>query len=158
MSNENIRELRRGCAPVVLGYILVLTIIGLLLLSGCKPQKIVERIEIPVVTTQEHTIEKVRVEHSHDTMLRRDSIYHFVKGDTVLIEKWHYIQNKTSTARVDTAFQSDSIEVPVVKTHTVHDIQEVEKPLQWWQKTLMFCGATAMAALLLFVIFKFRRK
>lgn len=147
-----------GCGTVACGFLLGSLICLLITLSSCKPQKVVERIEIPVVTTQEHTIEKVRVEHSRDTMQQRDSIYHFVKGDTVLIERWHYLKNTASTSHVDTVFQTDSIEVPVVKTHTVHDIQEVEKPLAWWQKTLMFCGGTSVAAILLFVVLRFRRR
>lgn len=115
-------------------------------LCGCKSQKEVqvERVVVPVPIVQEHTIESVKIDHVRDTLVQRDSVYHYVKGDTVLVEKWHWLQGSTNTVRVDTLIKYDSIEVPVEvvreKTRTVTKIKEVEKPLKWWQQALMWMG------------------
>ena len=131
---------------------------------GCKPQKevVTEYVEQPVVVTQEHHTENVRVDIVRDTILQRDSIiyrdsiYHFVKGDTVIIERWHYTTdnhhyyNNNVATKVDTLVKVDSVQVPVetIKTKEVTKIQEVNR-LKWWQKTLMGIGGLAMIALCL---------
>lgn len=140
-----------GCAPIAAGFILAVLMCLLITMCGCKAQKEiqVERVEVPVVVTQEHTIESVRVDHVRDTLIQRDSVFHFVKGDTVLIEKWHYLQGSTNVVRVDTLIKTDSVQVPVevVREKVVTQVEEVEKQLTWWQKTKMGLG-TAFIALL----------
>jgi hypothetical protein len=135
----------KGCAPILAGFMLAVLFCLLLSLCGCKTQKVVERVEVPVPIVQEHTIESVKIDHVRDTLIQRDSIFHYVKGDTVLIEKWHYLQGSSNVVRVDTLIKTDSVEVPVevvtVKT------EQVEKPLTWWQKTKMGLG-TALLVLL----------
>lgn len=133
-----------GCAPIATGFFLALLACALISLSSCKPTKEVqvERVEVPVVVTQEHTVESVKIDHVRDTLIQRDSVFHYVKGDTVLIEKWHYLQGSINVVRVDTLIKTDSVEVPVevVRENTVTQINEVEKPLRWWQQALMWMG------------------
>ena len=133
-----------GCAPIATGFFLALLACALISLSSCKPTKEVqvERVEVPVVVTQEHTVERVKIDHVRDTLIQRDSVFHYVKGDTVLIEKWHYLQGSINVVRVDTLIKTDSVEVPVevVRENTVTQINEVEKPLRWWQQALMWMG------------------
>ena len=122
----------------------------------------VERVEVPVVVRQEHTIESVKIDHVRDTLVQRDSIFHYVKGDTVLIEKWHWLQGSTNAVRVDTLIKWDSIEVPVEvvreKTRTVTKIKEVEKPLMWWQRLLMGIGGLALIAVCIMVAYKMGKR
>ena len=93
----------------------ILPILYLVLLCGCHGTKTLsERVEVPVVVTQEHTIESMRIDHVRDTLVQRDSIYHYVQGDTVRIERWHYLQGTTNVVRVDTVQVTDSVQVPVV--------------------------------------------
>ena len=96
------------------GFLLGLLACLVITLCGCKTQKEVqvERVEVPVPIVQEHTIESVKIDHVRDTLVQRDSIFHYVKGDTVLIEKWHWLQGSTNAVRVDTLIKWDSIEVP----------------------------------------------
>ena len=133
-----------GCAPIATGFFLALLACALISLSSCKPTKEVqvERVEVPVVVTQEHTVESVKIDQVRDTLIQRDSVFHYVKGDTVLIEKWHYLQGSINVVRVDTLIKTDSVEVPVdvVRENTVTQINEVEKPLRWWQQALMWMG------------------
>lgn len=159
MNRHNIiKEFFKGCAPIAMGFLLGGIACFLITLAGCKAQHTVERIEVPVVTTQEHTIESVRIDHVRDTLLQRDSIYHFVQGDTVRIEKWHYIQNTAQVLRVDTVFKTDSVQVPVTTEIATTQIKEVPHPLSWWQKTLMGAGGLAMISLLLLIAYKFRKR
>lgn len=145
-----------GCAPIATGFFLALLACALISLCSCKPTKEVqvERVEVPVVVTQEHSTESTKIDivrdtiRQRDSVIYRDSVYHLVKGDTVIIERWHYTTNhhhyeaSNAAARVDTLIKVDSIQVPVevVREKVVTKIEEVEKPLKWWQKALMWMG------------------
>lgn len=130
-------------------------------LVGCKAQKEIqiERVEVPVPIVQEHTIESVKIDHIRDTLIQRDSVFHYIKGDTVLIEKWHYLQGSTNVVRVDTLVKIDSVQVPVevVRESVKTEIKEVNK-LTWAQKTLMGFGGFAILAGAIFIAYKIRRK
>lgn len=129
------------------------------LLCGCHGTKtLTERVEVPVVVTQEHTIESVRIDHVRDTLVQRDSIYHYVQGDTVRIERWHYLQGTTNVVRVDTVHVTDSVQVPVFTTQTREREVEVPRHLSWAQKTLMIFGGVSMIAVLLLIAYKTRKR
>ena len=100
--------------------------------------------------------DSVRIDHVRDTLVQRDSIYHYVQGDTVRIERWHYLQGTTNVVRVDTVHVTDSVQVPV--TQTIEKEVEVPRPLSWAQKTLMIFGGVSMIALLLLIAFKTRMR
>lgn len=129
------------------------------LICGCKGTKtITERVEVPVVVTQEHHTESVKIDHVRDTLIQRDSVYHYIQGDTVRIERWHYVQGTTNVVRVDTVHKTDSVQVPVVTTQTIEKRVEVPRPLSWWQKTLMIIGGSSLIALLLWIVYKTRKR
>lgn len=129
------------------------------LMIGCKGTKtITERVEVPVVVTQEHHTESVKIDHVRDTLIQRDLVYHYIQGDTVRIERWHYVQGTTNVVRVDTVHKTDSVQVPVVTTQTIEKRVEVPRPLSWWQKTLMIIGGSSLIALLLWIVYKTRKQ
>lgn len=140
-------------------FYLFLILCLVLTLDGCRGTKtITERVEVPVVVTQEHHTESVKVDHVRDTLIQRDSVYYYVKGDTVRIEKWHYLQGTTNVVRVDTLIKVDSVQVPVVTERVVTQIEKVEKPLKWWQKGLMWAGGIGIILLVFFITVKIRTK
>ena len=140
-------------------FYLFLILCLVLLLDGCRGTKtITERVEVPVVVTQEHHTESVKIDHVRDTVFQRDSVYYYVKGDTVRIEKWHYLQGTTNVVRVDTLIKVDSVQVPVVTERVVTQIEKVEKPLKWWQKGLMWAGGIGIILLVFFITVKIRTK
>lgn len=147
----------RGCCGLAAGFAVALLACLVISLCSCKAQKVVERVEVPVVVTQEHTIESVKVDHVRDTLIQRDSVYHYIKGDTVLIERWHYIQGSTKAVRVDTLIKVDSVEVPVTTTKVVTKTEQVEKPLHWWQRGLMLVGGLALIVGALWVAIRARK-
>ena len=142
-------------------FYLFLIICLVLTLDGCRGTKtITERVEVPVVVTQEHHTESVKIDHVRDTVFQRDSVYYYVKGDTVRIEKWHYLQGTTNVVRVDTLHVYDSVPYPVrvdVEKFITNTV-EVEKPLRWWQKGLMWAGGIGILLLVFFITVKIRTK
>lgn len=152
----------KGCSELLVAFALGLLICLIIsVCAGCKPQKElqVERVEVPVVVTQEHTIESVKIDHVRDTLIQRDSVYHYIKGDTIVIERWHHTQGTTTTTRVDTLHIYDSIPYPVETTHEtiVTKIQEVNV-LKWWQKALMVCGGIALVVFGFLIAYKIGKK
>lgn len=152
----------KGCSELIVAFALGLLIcLVISLCASCKPQKElqIERVEVPVVVTQEHTIESVKIDHIRDTLIQRDSVYHYIKGDTIVIERWHHTQGTTTTTRVDTLHIYDSVPYPVETTHEtiVTKIQEVNV-LKWWQKALMFCGGIALVVFGFLIAYKIGKK
>ena len=124
------------------GKVLLAICIGLWvcwLLSGCSP-RIVE-VEKPVIVEQTHT--QTHTDIVRDTLVWRDSIYHFVKGDTVVIERWHH------TERIERVGISDTLRDTIPKVVTVTETRIVEKNvLRWWQKVLMWAGIVGIVGVL----------
>lgn len=148
-----------GCSELLVGFALVIIVI--ISFCACKPQKelVTEKVEVPVVVTQEHTIESVRLDHVRDTLIQRDSIYHYVQGDTTIIERWHHTQGVTNIYKVDTLHVYDSVPYPVevVREKVVTKVEEVNV-LRWWQKLLMGAGGLALIALGLFSAYKIGKR
>lgn len=152
----------QGCGSSCLGLVLGCLVCFLLclLLGGCKGSQelVTERVEVPVVVTQEHHTESVRVDIVRDTIHQRDSIYHYIKGDTTIIERWHYYTNNNLQTRVDTLLKIDSVQVPVITERVVTKVQQVEKPLRWWQKAFIALGGLCLILLSLFIAYKVGQK
>lgn len=143
-----------GCLSSSVGMILALLMCLILsiLLAGCRGKELVtERVEVPVVVTQEHHTESIKLDIIRDTLIQRDSVYHYIKGDTTIIEKWHYLQGTTNVARVDTLHIYDSVPYPVTNEKIVTKVEQVEKPLHWWQKLFIGIGGVSLIVLLLMV-------
>lgn len=132
------------CLGWVIGGLLLLAIS----LCSCRTREVVR--EVPVVV--EHTTERVRTDVVRDTIHWRDSVYHLVMGDTVIIERWH------TRERVELRATSDTVRdtVPVVTEVKVTEVKEVNV-LRWWQTMLMWLGALGAAAVGVKLIFKMRR-
>lgn len=148
-----------GCSELMLAVVLV--IVACVCLCSCKPVKEVqvERVEVPVVVTQEHTIESVKIDHIRDTLIQRDSIYHYIKGDTTIIERWHHTQGQSIVTRVDTLHIYDSVPYPVTTTQ-IKEVTKVEEVnvLRLWQKLLMGIGGIALVVLALLGAYKIGKK
>ncbi len=143
-----------GCAQVAAGVALGLLACLVITLCSCRAQ--VERVEVPVVATQEHHTESVRIDHVRDTVTQRDSVYYYIKGDTTIIERWHTLQGKTVALRVDTLRMVDSIPYPVT-TERVRTV-EVAKPLHWWQRALIGLGLFSLMAGVLWGAWRVRKR
>ena len=148
-----------GCSESFFGVLIGLIACLLISLCSCKAGKtITEYVEKPVIVTQEHHTENVRVDIIRDTLIQRDSVYHYIKGDTTIIERWHYLQGSTQYVYKDTLRVRDSIPYPVVTERVVTQTKEVAKPLNWMQKTLIYVGALSLVVLCLWLVYKFGKR
>ena len=152
----------KGCSELIVAFALGLLIcLVISLCASCKPQKElqIERVEVPVVVTQEHTIESVKIDHIRDTLIQRDSIYHYIKGDTTIIERWHHTQGQSIITRVDTLHIYDSVPYPVTTTQ-IKEVTKVEEVnvLRWWQKLLMGIGGLSLVVFALLGAYKIGKK
>ena len=89
---------------------------------------------IPVI--EQHTDTVIQTKVLHDSIYINDSTVIIEKGDTVTVERWHtkYVLRELH----DTTYISKTDTIPA--PYPVETIKEVEKPLAWWQKTLMWMG------------------
>ena len=131
--------------------VLVAIVLGMVvcwLIGGCSPR--VVEVERPVVVEQTRT--QTHTDIVRDTLIWRDSVYHYVQGDTVRIERWHHVANVSKMIVTDTI--RDTIPRIVTVKETV--VQEVNR-LHWWQKVLMWAGGIGIAVTALLVAARIKR-
>ena len=132
---QDLKNVLRVLVAIVLGMVVCW------LIGGCSPR--VVEVERPVIVEQTHT--QTHTDIVRDTLIWRDSVYHYVQGDTVRIERWHHVANVSKMIVADTI--RDTIPRIVTVKETV--VQEVNR-LHWWQKVLMTVGIIGIIALLLY--------
>lgn len=82
----------------------------------------------------------------HDSIFKQDSVLVYIKGDTVIKERWHNL----TTSRWKTTTKTDTIVVDIYKfvNDTVrvkyyvnrYKTKYVEKPVSTWKKIRLFIG------------------
>lgn len=107
-------------------------LMGLMGLVGCKATKVIEQVPVYVHDTAYQTKEV------HDSVFVEKEKIVETKGDTVYETKT--ITKTKTVTRTDTAYKV--IERPITVTQT--ETAEVEKPLRWWQKGLMWMGLVGL--------------
>ena len=94
----------------------------------------------------------------HDSVFRQDSVLVYIKGDTVIKERWHNL----TTTRWKTTTKTDTIVCDIYKfvTDTVkvkyfvnrYKTKEVEKPASTWHKIRLFAGDCVLLFLALIAV------
>lgn len=82
----------------------------------------------------------------HDSVFKQDSVLVYIKGDTVIKERWHNLTTtkwktttKTDTIVGDTyVFVTDTLKVKYYVNR--YKTKEVEKPVSTWHKIRLFTG------------------
>ena len=95
---------------------------------------------VPVETVKTDSVYVNKVQR--DSIRLQDSIFVFVKGDTVRIEKYKYLYRDRVVVDTVRLVERDSVQVPV----------PVEKPLTRWQQWKIELGGFAMAAIAIAVL------
>ena len=93
-----------------------------------------------------------------DSVFRQDSVLVYIKGDTVIKERWHNL----TTTRWKTTTKTDTIVCDIYKfvTDTVkvkyfvnrYKTKEVEKPASTWHKIRLFAGDCVLLFLALIAV------
>ena len=122
---------------IPLGIVFAVMFLALLMCS-CKTVEYV-----PVIQHETHHDSIYFTKVQKDSVWLHDSILIKDRGDTVLVEKWHtkYVEKQVH----DTTYiaKIDSIPAP-------YPVKEyVEKPLKWWQKSLIWTGILALMVVIL---------
>lgn len=111
-------------------------LMGLMGLASCKATKVIEQVPVYVHDTTA-TVKEV---HDSTFVDRWHTVYQ--KGDTVFVrDSFAVIQYRLIT---DTAYKLVERPVTVTRIETV----EVEKPLRWWQKGLVWMGVIGLLGLM----------
>ena len=106
-----------------------------LMIVSCRSVKYV-----PVETVKTDSVYVNKVQR--DSIRLQDSIFVFVKGDTVRIEKYKYLYRDRVVVDTVRLVERDSVQVPV----------PVEKELSRWQRWKLDLGGFAMAAIIITVL------
>lgn len=106
-----------------------------LMIVSCRSVKYV-----PVETVKTDSVYVNKAQR--DSIRLQDSIFVFVKGDTVRIEKYKYLYRDRVVVDTVRMVERDSVQVPV----------PVEKELSRWQRWKLDLGGFAMAAIVIAVL------
>lgn len=94
----------------------------------------------------------------HDSVIKQDSVLVYIKGDTIIKERWHNL----TTTRWKTTTKTDTIVGDIYKfvTDTVkvkyyvnrYKTKEVEMPVSTWHKIRLFAGDCVLLFLAIFAV------
>lgn len=114
-------------------YIILLTLA--ICLTSCRSIKYVP---VETVKTEYKTRDSIRF----DSIYEHDSIFLFVKGDTVYKEKFRYKYRYLTINKTDTVMLTDSVQIPY----------PVEKQLTRWQQMKIELGGWAVGVIVILSI------
>ena len=114
-------------------YIILLTLA--IFITSCRSIRYV-----PVETVR--TEYKTRYSIRFDSIYEHDSIFLFLKGDTVYKEKYRYRYRYLTINKTDTIIMTDSVQVPY----------PVEKQLSRWQQMKIELGGWAFGMVIISLI------
>lgn len=98
----------------------------------------VQYVPVENIRTEYKTRDSIRV----DSIYNQDSIYVFVKGDTVYQYRYKYLYKYQYINRADTVIKTDSVQVPY----------PIEKQLSRWQSIKVELGGWAFGLVIAFVL------
>ena len=117
-------------------------------LTSCRSIKYVP---VETVKTEYKTRDSIRF----DSIYEHDSIFLFVKGDTVYKEKYRYKYRYLTINKTDTVMLTDSVQIPY----------PVEKQLTRWQQMKIELGGWAFGLIVVmaliivgWLVYKWRKK
>lgn len=92
----------------------------------------------------------------HDSVFKHDSVLVYIKGDTVIKERWHNLTTTRwkTTTKTDTivgdiyTFVTDTVKVKYYVNR--YKTKEVEKPVGTWHKIRLFAGDCVLLFLAIF--------
>lgn len=94
----------------------------------------------------------------HDSIYKQDSVVVYIKGDTIIKDRWHLL----TTTKWETKTKTDTIvgDTYVCVTDTIkvkyyvdrYKTKQVEKPMSTWQKARLFIGDCVILFLILVAV------
>lgn len=124
------KDLAKMCLTAILSLLAV--IICCLVCSSCRSIQ-----HVPVETVRTEIQYKDRLQR--DSIHVKDSIFMFIKGDTVFRDRWHMVYKDKVVRDTSYVYKTDSIQVPY----------PVEKRLTRWQAIKIELGGWAFGGMLI---------
>lgn len=118
----------------------LLYILTIFLMSGIcfTSWRNIKYVPVETVKTEYKTRDSIRF----DSIYEHDSIFLFVKGDTVYKEKYRYKYRYLTINKTDTVMLTDSVQIPY----------PVEKQLTRWQQMKIELGGWAVGVIIILSI------
>lgn len=118
-------------------------------LTGCT-----KTVYVPTESIRTEYVDRLQLQTRIDSVIKRDSTFVYVNGDTVRITQWKERTKYRNREVRDT--------LTIVKTDSIQVPYPVEKKMSKWQQTKMDFGGLAIggiltASIILFTIFLIRR-
>lgn len=145
---------RKGQNLRSVAFFFVILIITPLLILGCSCAKTAQNNTVyhdSAHTSVRRDSVNQRQSHwqetqQHDSVFKQDSVLVYIKGDTVIKERWHNLTTTRwkTTTKTDTivgdiyTFVTDTVKVKYYVNR--YKTKVVEKPASTWQKTRLFIG------------------
>ncbi len=128
----------------------MMLIASVIIISSCS-----RTIYVPVENTVQSKDSLVRTLWKADTLTVRDSVSTFVKGDSVVVERIRWKEHLREVR--DTVVKNHIDSIYIEKPVPIEVVKEVNKPLPWWRKILIWLGALSLVLILLFAVNKFKK-
>ena len=157
---------RKGRNLRSVALFLAVLIITPLLILGCSCAKSAANNTIyrdSAHTSTRHDSVNQRQSHwketqQHDSVFKQDSVLVYIKGDTIIKERWHNLTTTRwkTTTKTDTilgdiyTFVTDTVKVKYYVNR--YKTKEVEKPASTWQKVRLFFGDCVLLFLALVAV------
>lgn len=116
-------------------YILTIFLMSEICFTSCRN---IKNVPVETVKTEYKTRDSIRF----DSIYEHDSIFLFVKGDTVYKEKYRYKYRYLTINKTDTVMLTDSVQIPY----------PVEKQLTRWQQMKIELGSWAVGVIIILSI------
>lgn len=129
----------------LIGLLWAIVVCAIISLCSCTTTKY-------VTVPEYHFRDSVRVVHHRDSVFNRDSVFMYVRGDTVYHEHYNTIYKEHYYSDTINNVYRDSIFKPykVVETKTVNK-------LHWWQKGFLWVGIAAIIALITGIFIRLKK-
>lgn len=157
---------RKGRNLRSVAFFLVMLIITPLLILGCSCAKSAQNNTIYHDSThtsvRRDSVNQRQIHlqdtRQHDSIFKQDSVLVYIKGDTVIKERWHNLTTTRwmTTTKTDTIvgdiykFVTDTLKVKYYVNR--YKTKEVEKPASTWHKIRLFIGDCVLLFLALFAV------
>ena len=155
--------MKHNIIPLVKSRLIIPILLLLFVFCACRTQRHVqtEYVYIERNDSLKHLSQRIdsllRETTKRDSIHEKDSVAVVIKGDTVMIDRWHTVYKESSN--YNSQKEKEIIHDTIYQTHTEYIdryiekevIQEVNK-LYWWQKTLMWIGGIGLGFTIILVL------
>ena len=147
-------------------FIFILFIV-VLIVSSCKTNRetITEYVYVEKTDSLKRLTSRIdsllKETSRRDSIHEKDSVSVIIKGDTVMIDRWHTVYKEHSA--MNNQSEKEIVHDTVYQSHTEYIDNYIDKEvikevnrLYWWQTVLMWLGVISTATIAIYITIKSR--